>query len=77
MVVSIRDTAIDSLYHTVQKVFSPALIKSSSNKALDPKLQSLISELELGLATTLRRRDGAPKGDKTSGKETTAGKYCN
>lgn len=76
MVISVNDTAIGSLYHAVQKVFSPALIKSSSNKTLDPKLQSLISELEAGLGATLRRRgNDKAKSDKTSGKESTAGKY--
>lgn len=61
MVVSLSGSALSTLYHAMHNVFSPTLMKTAG-KGLDPKLQSLISELEMGLATTLRRqKDGRGK----------------
>ena len=50
------DSPIDTLYHSVQKIFGPVLLKDSCwNKTVDPKLQSLLVELEAGLGSTLRK----------------------
>jgi dynein heavy chain 2 len=47
---------IDTLYHTVQKVFAPVLLKDAQwSKNMDPKIQHLLTELEAGLGSTLRR----------------------
>ena len=56
VVSSMLDSPIDTLYHSVQKVFGPVLLKDSRwNKVVDPKLQSLLVELEAGLGSTLRK----------------------
>ena len=56
IVSSMLDSPIDTLYHSVQKVFGPVLLKDSRwNKTIDPKLQSLLVELEAGLGSTLRK----------------------
>lgn len=52
---SVLDSPIDTLYHSVQKVFAPALLKNARwSKNLDPKIQLLLTELEAGLGTALR-----------------------
>ena len=56
VVSSMLDSPIDTLYHSVQKLFGPVLLKDSCwNKVVDPKLQSLLVELEAGLGSTLRK----------------------
>jgi len=56
VISSMLDSPIDTLYHSVQKIFGPVLLKDSRwNKAIDPKLQSLLVELEAGLGSTLRK----------------------
>ncbi|XP_065895029.1 cytoplasmic dynein 2 heavy chain 1-like [Dysidea avara] len=58
IVSSMLDFPIDTLYHSVQKVFGPVLLKDSHwNKTIDPKLQSLLVELEAGLGSTLRKHN--------------------
>ena len=57
-VLSITDSPIKSLYHAVQKVFVPALLKSEKgDRGLDPKLQSLLSDLEAKLGSYVRKQD--------------------
>ena len=55
-VSSVLDSPIDTLYHSVQKVFAPILLKDARwSKSIDPKIQHLLTELEAGLGSTLRR----------------------
>ena len=57
------DSPVNTLYHTVQKLFNPLLLKDEKwSRHFDPKLQSLLSELEAGLGSIVR------KYDKTTGK---------
>ena len=55
-VSSVLDSPIDTLYHSVQKVFAPVLLKDARwSKNIDPKIERLLTELEAGLGSTLRR----------------------
>ena len=55
-VSSVLDSPIDTLYHSVQKVYAPILLKDARwSKNIDPKIQHLLTELEVGLGSTLRR----------------------
>ena len=55
-VSTMLDSPVDTLYHSVQKVFAPVLLKDAKwSKKIDPKVQMLLTELEAGLGSTLRR----------------------
>ena len=55
-VSSVLDSPIDTLYHSIQKVFAAVLLKDARwSKHIDPKIQHLLTELEAGLGSTLRR----------------------
>lgn len=55
-VSSVLDSPVDTLYHSVQKVYAPILLKDAKwSKNIDPKIQHLLTELEAGLGSTLRR----------------------
>ena len=55
-VTTMLDSPIDTLYHSVQKVFAPVLLKDAKwSKKVDPKIQTLLTELEAGLGSSLRR----------------------
>ena len=57
-VLSISDSPIKSLYHAVQKVFVPALLKSEKGSRIpDQKLQTLLSDLETKLGSYVRKQD--------------------
>ncbi|KAK2517345.1 hypothetical protein Q9233_013201 [Columba guinea] len=67
LVSSMLDSPINTLYQAVRQVFAPVLLKDEKwSKAFDPKLQKLLSELEAGLSTVLRRSDPSYKGKKIS-----------
>ena len=56
-VSSLLDSPLDTLYHSVQKVFAPVLLRDVKwSKNLDPKIQTLLTELEAGLGSVLRRQ---------------------
>ncbi|XP_053312461.1 cytoplasmic dynein 2 heavy chain 1 isoform X2 [Spea bombifrons] len=56
LVSSMLDSPINTLYQAVKQVFAPMLLKDEKwSKDLDPKLQTLLSELEAGLGSILRR----------------------
>ncbi|NXV90779.1 DYHC2 protein, partial [Calonectris borealis] len=58
LVSSMLDSPINTLYQAVRQVFAPVLLKDERwSKTFDPKLQKLLSELEAGLSTALRRSD--------------------
>ncbi len=57
---SLLDSPFDTLYHSVQKVFAPVLLKDEKwSKNIDPKIQVLLTELEAGLGSVLRRQGRA------------------
>ncbi|EDO38992.1 predicted protein [Nematostella vectensis] len=57
-VSSMLDSPINTLYHSVQKIFAPLLLKDEKwSRNFDPKLQSLLSELEAGLGSVVRKQN--------------------
>uniref|UniRef100_A0A663LRA3 Dynein cytoplasmic 2 heavy chain 1 n=1 Tax=Athene cunicularia TaxID=194338 RepID=A0A663LRA3_ATHCN len=67
LVSSMLDSPIYTLYQAVRQVFAPVLLKDERwSKTFDPKLQKLLSELEAGLSTVLRRSDPNYTGTKFS-----------
>ena len=57
-VSSMLASPINTLYHSVQKVFAPLLLKDEKwSRNSDPKLQSLLSELEARLGSVVRKQD--------------------
>ena len=65
---SMMESPVSALYHTLQKVYCPLLLRDSKwSTEFDPKLQSLITELEKGLGSILRRRDPTNYKDAESG----------
>ena len=57
-VSSMLSSPINTLYHSVQKIFAPLLLKDEKwSRNFDPKLQSLLSELEAGLGSVVRKQD--------------------
>ncbi|ESO93665.1 hypothetical protein LOTGIDRAFT_209197 [Lottia gigantea] len=63
IVSSMVDSPLSTLYHAVQKVYAPILLEDGRwSRGLDPKLQSLLSELEAGLGSTIRRTDPSFRG---------------
>jgi dynein heavy chain 2 len=60
---SMLDSPISALYHAVQKVFAPILLKDEKwSRSFDPKLQNLLSELEAGLGSVMRKQDPNARG---------------
>ena len=58
LVSSMLDSPVSALYHALQKVYSPLLLKDAKwSNEFDPKLQNLITELEKGLGSIVRRKD--------------------
>ena len=71
-VSSVLDSPIDTLYHAVQKVFAPVLLKDARwSKNIDPKIQHLLTELEAGLGSTLRRHGKVGVAQEKSGSSST------
>ncbi|KAJ7398962.1 hypothetical protein BTVI_119896 [Pitangus sulphuratus] len=67
LVSSMLNSPINTLYQAVRQVFAPLLLKDERwSKTFDPKLQKLLSELEAGLSTALRRSDPNYTGTKFS-----------
>ncbi|XP_069664408.1 cytoplasmic dynein 2 heavy chain 1 isoform X2 [Haliaeetus albicilla] len=67
LVSSMLDSPINTLYQAVRQVFAPVLLKDERwSKTFEPKLQKLLSELEAGLSTVLRRSDPNYTGTKFS-----------
>uniref|UniRef100_A0A7M5UV62 Cytoplasmic dynein 2 heavy chain 1 n=1 Tax=Clytia hemisphaerica TaxID=252671 RepID=A0A7M5UV62_9CNID len=56
LVSSMFQSPASTLYHTIKKIFGPLILNGDiSNKSVDPKLQNLLSELEDGLGSYLRK----------------------
>lgn len=59
-VSSMLSSPVNTLYHSVQKVFAPLLLKDEKwSRNFDPKLQSLLSDLEAGLGSVVRKQDSS------------------
>ncbi|KAM9852784.1 cytoplasmic dynein 2 heavy chain 1 isoform 4-T4 [Aulostomus maculatus] len=56
LVSSMLESPISTLYQAVRQVFAPVLLKDERwRSAFDPKLAGLLSELELGLGSVVRK----------------------
>lgn len=56
LVSSMFNSPVSTLYHAIKKIFGPLILNSDvSNKSIDPKVQNLLSELESGLGSYLRK----------------------
>ena len=59
LVSSMFNSPASTLYHSIKKIYGPLILNSDvSSKTVDPKLQNLLSELESGLASYLRKTGG-------------------
>jgi dynein heavy chain 2 len=73
-VSSMLDSPIDTFYHSLQKVYAPLLLKDDKwSQKFDPKLQTLLSELEAGLAAVVRKQQFAGSGKKSVENEESVG----
>ncbi|KAK3801155.1 hypothetical protein RRG08_006872 [Elysia crispata] len=74
IVSSMVDSPLSSLYHAVQKVYAPLLLDDGKySRNIDPKLQSLLSELEAGLGSAIRKKDPSFRGRSGDGVEDNLG----
>ncbi|XP_076446844.1 LOW QUALITY PROTEIN: cytoplasmic dynein 2 heavy chain 1-like [Babylonia areolata] len=63
IVSSMVDSPLSTLYHAVQKLYAPLLLEDSKwSKGIDPKLQGLLSDLEAGLSSAIRKQDPSFRG---------------
>ncbi|XP_077154626.1 cytoplasmic dynein 2 heavy chain 1 isoform X5 [Ranitomeya variabilis] len=70
LVSSMLDSPINTLYQAVRQIFAPLLLKDEKwSKECDPKLQTLLSDLEAGLGSVLRRRTVTSRGSPRTGGE--------
>ena len=68
------DSPISALYHAVQKVFAPVLLKDDKwSRKFDPKLQTLLTELETGLGSAMRKQDPSFRGASGDSSEDSVG----
>jgi dynein heavy chain 2 len=73
-VSTMLDSPVTALYHAVQKVYAPVLLKDEKwSKNFDPKLQSLLTELEAGLGSVIRKQDASFRGPTHDGNEDNLG----
>ena len=73
-VSSMLDSPIDTFYHSVQKVYAPLLLKDDKwSQKFDPKLQTLLSELETGLAAVVRKQQYSQSETKSLANEENVG----
>ncbi|XP_069942834.1 cytoplasmic dynein 2 heavy chain 1 isoform X1 [Cherax quadricarinatus] len=73
-VSSMIDSPISSLYHSLQKLYAPILLKDSEwSSTLDPKLQALVTELSDGLGSLLRKQDPLMSEDSAHASKRLAG----
>ncbi|XP_057314672.1 cytoplasmic dynein 2 heavy chain 1-like isoform X2 [Hydractinia symbiolongicarpus] len=70
LVSSMFNSPISTLYHAIKKIFGPLILNSDvSNKSIDPKVQNLLSELESGLGSYLRKTGDLLDSKQKSGNE--------
>lgn len=71
------DSPVSALYHAVQKVFAPVLLQNEKwSQKFDPKLQSMLSDLEAGLGSMMRKNDPSFRGGgRDTGPDSLGGKH--
>lgn len=73
-VSTMLDSPVSALYHAIQKVYAPVLLHNDKfSRGIDPKLQNLLTDLEAGLGSAMRKTDPSFRGAKGSGKEDSLG----
>ncbi|XP_053561557.1 cytoplasmic dynein 2 heavy chain 1 [Bombina bombina] len=66
LVSSMLDSPINTLYQAVRQIYAPVLLKDEKwSRDFDPKLQALLSDLEAGLGSILRKTFSQPGSTKT------------
>ncbi|XP_076138461.1 cytoplasmic dynein 2 heavy chain 1 [Alosa pseudoharengus] len=74
LVSSMLESPISTLYQTVRQVFAPVLLKDEKwSKSFDPKLQSLLSDLESGLGSVVRQSNPSNSGKQSAKEEDVLG----
>ncbi|XP_052360063.1 cytoplasmic dynein 2 heavy chain 1 isoform X2 [Oncorhynchus keta] len=70
LVSSMLESPISTLYQAVRQVFAPMLLKDERwSSAFDPKLAGLLSELEQGLGSVVRRAGTEDSGKRSPGED--------
>ncbi|KAM4743047.1 cytoplasmic dynein 2 heavy chain 1 isoform 3-T4 [Anableps anableps] len=65
LVSSMLESPINTLYQAVKRVFAPVLLQDERwRSAFDPKLASLLNELEVGLGSVVRQSGAKPSAKK-------------
>ena len=58
-------------------MYAPLLLEDRKwSKGIDPKLQSLLGELEAGLSTAIRKKDPSFRGRPGDGDENIGSEWC-
>jgi len=66
-VSSVLDSPVNTLYQSLHHVFVPMLLKDEqSSKGFDPKLQSLLGELDAGLGSVIRKKSNTSASSRGS-----------
>ncbi|XP_041920571.1 cytoplasmic dynein 2 heavy chain 1 [Alosa sapidissima] len=74
LVSSMLESPISTLYQAVRQVFAPVLLKDEKwSKSFDPKLQSLLSDLESGLGSVVRQSNPSNSGKQSAKEEDVLG----
>ncbi|PAA68244.1 hypothetical protein BOX15_Mlig013490g1 [Macrostomum lignano] len=64
LVSSMTESPLSCLYHSIQKLYAPMLLEgSTTTEKLDPKLQTLLTDLESGIAIALRKDSSSKSKD--------------
>ena len=70
LVSSMFKSPASTLYHTIKNIFGPLILNGDvSSKSVDPKLQKLLSELEAGLGSYLRKSGDFLGNNKKNGEQ--------
>ena len=70
LVSSMFNSPASTLYHTIKNIFGPLILNGDvSSKSVDPKLQKLLSELEAGLGSYLRKSGDFLGNNKKNGEQ--------
>ncbi|XP_041357041.1 cytoplasmic dynein 2 heavy chain 1-like isoform X2 [Gigantopelta aegis] len=68
IISSMVDSPLSTLYHSVQKMYAPLLLEDGKwGRNIDPRIQSLLSELEAGLGSAMRKQDPSFRGNAGDG----------
>ena len=68
IISSMVDSPLSTLYHSVQKMYAPLLLEDGKwGRNVDPRIQTLLSELEAGLGSAMRKQDPSFRGTAGDG----------